>query len=446
MPRRNDSSHELRQQIARLQAQVQALEVQLAQKAKAETHLQESVQKLRTHQEELEIQNENLTMVQAELYPHMVSPASSLADIAAKILEYAKQLTASPHGYVAVIDPQSQEIVRHRLEPMQPVDCRRTEPDSRTMSARDKNGRYPGLWGESLNTGRAFYTNAPASHPASAGVPMGHIPLLRFLSMPVMLGETPVGQIALANKQSDYSDGDLEAIQRLAEVYALAIQRVRFVEQIKAALQEKEVLLQEIHHRVKNNMQVMRSLLNLQADSIEDPKLKSCLRESRARINAMAMIHETLYQSDSVSKLDLKTYIDNLAANLIRMYDDTAGRISLAVHSEPIYLPMDQAVPCGLVVNELIANAFKHAFPQNRRGEITIQAIRPDQNRVGLTVSDDGVGMPAGFDSQHSKGLGLKLVQGLVEVQLGGTIRHQGGPGTRIAIQFPCQSTGNGGS
>jgi len=206
--------------------------------------------------------------------------------------------------------------------------------------------------------------------------------------------------------------------------------------QIMASLREKEALLQEIHHRVKNNMQVILSLLNLQVANIKDEKLKGYFRESRSRINAMAMIHEMLYQSNSLSKIDLNAYVKDLASFLVGMYNISPSRINFRVNAEHIYMGIDQAIPCGLVINELISNAFKYAFPE-QTGEIRIDISLTAEDDIGLIVSDNGVGMPANFDLHDSKTLGLKLVWGLVENQLGGRADISREAGTRITIRFP---------
>lgn len=206
--------------------------------------------------------------------------------------------------------------------------------------------------------------------------------------------------------------------------------------QIKASLREKEVLLKEIHHRVKNNMQVIRSLLNLQASNIQDERLHECLRETRSRINAMALIHEMLYNSNSISEIDLKAYIKGLVSGLMGMYNISPRRINVQVKTERIYLGIDHAIPCGLVINELISNAFKYAFP-DRTGEIRIEFFLTPADDIGLIVYDNGVGIPADVDIHNSKTLGLKIVWGLVERQLGGRVEIQREEGTRFTIQFP---------
>jgi len=213
-------------------------------------------------------------------------------------------------------------------------------------------------------------------------------------------------------------------------------ERKRTEDQLKAALREKEVLLREVHHRVKNNMQVISSLLNLQAGRITDPKLRGPFQESQGRVRAMSLIHETLFRSDSLGVIDFREYVSSLARDLFQAYATSSGRIALKIEAEKIELGLDQAVPLGLVINELMANSLKYAFPGGRRGEIRVQARSLDQDEVELAVSDNGVGLPQDFNWRGAKTLGLSIVAGLVETQLGGTVSLDRQRGARFSIRF----------
>jgi len=175
----------------------------------------------------------------AQAYPALVSPSSSIMDIAHTILVQAKALTGSVHGYVSSLDPDTGDHIGHTLTEMLAGQCQVSAEKRYITFSRGKDGRYGGLWGHALNTRQGFYTNEPQKHPASSGVPQGHVPLERFLSVPVLLGHELVGQIALANPPQDYTDRDLTAIARLAEFYALAIQRQR----VEDALRDREIKL-----------------------------------------------------------------------------------------------------------------------------------------------------------------------------------------------------------
>jgi PAS domain S-box-containing protein len=206
-------------------------------------------------------------------------------------------------------------------------------------------------------------------------------------------------------------------------------------EKIRASLREKEVLLKEIHHRVKNNLQIVSSLLFLQSSRTKHPEAAAVLRESRNRVKSMALIHERLYASPDLASIDMSKYTRKLVSDLQHSYsaEDTSVRITLTV--EDIPLGITEAIPCGLIINELVSNALKHAFPKGRQGELTIQLVRGDTNHITLTVSDNGTGFPEHVDFRKSPSLGLGLINSLVE-QLHGTIELDRREGTTFTIIF----------
>jgi PAS domain S-box-containing protein len=206
-------------------------------------------------------------------------------------------------------------------------------------------------------------------------------------------------------------------------------------ESIRASLREKEVLLKEIHHRVKNNLQVVSSLLGLQSRTIEDDALRKMFQESQNRVHSMALIHESIYQSAKLSEIDFPAYIDQLADYLFRSYGVNSNRVQLSASIDDLRLTMDTAVPCGLIINELVSNALKYAFPDGRSGRIQIE-MREDENHfIRLAVIDDGVGFPGSMDQAGTKSLGLRLVRTLAD-QLGATVEMTSGGGARIALTF----------
>jgi two-component sensor histidine kinase len=209
--------------------------------------------------------------------------------------------------------------------------------------------------------------------------------------------------------------------------------RLRAEEHIRASLHEKEVMLKEIHHRVKNNLQIVSSLLSIQSKYLADPRDARLFVESQDRIRTMALVHEKLYQSSDLASIDFSPYIERLATNLFRSYGG-GGRVNLSLDVGNVYLSVEKAVPCGLIVNELVMNALKYAFPGDRTGEIVVE-VRQEGDRMSLAVSDDGVGLPPGFDITKSNTLGLQLVELLVS-QLEGTLTIGPGPGTSFHISF----------
>jgi PAS domain S-box-containing protein len=206
-------------------------------------------------------------------------------------------------------------------------------------------------------------------------------------------------------------------------------------EKIRASLREKEVLLKEIHHRVKNNLQVVSSLLNLQSRGISDEETRRFFKESQHRVHSMALIHEQLYESEDLSRIDFPSYIGQLVAYLFRSYGVSLSRVSLKTRIEDLHFEVDVAVPCGLIINELVSNSLKYAFPEGRQGEIRIDFKKGPEDRIIMAVEDDGVGFPPGVNLLNTRTLGLRLVRSLAQ-QLGGQAELKSRSGTQVKIQF----------
>ena len=204
---------------------------------------------------------------------------------------------------------------------------------------------------------------------------------------------------------------------------------------IKKSLDEKEVLIREIHHRVKNNMQIISSLLSLQSRSIDDKKTFELFRDSQNRVRSMALIHEKLYQSDNLAEIDFKEYIKNLTTDLIRSYGVTPGTISLSINVNKVSLGVNTAIPCGLIINELLTNSIKHAFPDGKKGKINIELHQITENEYMLIFNDNGIGLPENFEFKNIKSLGLRLVNSLTD-QLNGKIDLEIVNGTKFIITF----------
>ncbi|MGD0724569.1 MAG: CHASE4 domain-containing protein [Spirochaetia bacterium] len=223
------------------------------------------------------------------------------------------------------------------------------------------------------------------------------------------------------------ASGETEAIVLVRDVTA----------QKKAEeIRDQEVLLKEIHHRVKNNLQVISSLLALQAGSTDDEKTRALLSESRDRVRSMALIHEKLYPSGDERGISFAGYVRDLAAHLRHSYAGNSGPVELGIDVEEMTLSMDVSVPCGLIINELLSNSLKYAFPGGRRGTISVSLHRVEGGRVVLTISDDGIGFPRGIDIRNPATLGLRIVNILVE-QLRGALTMNPGSGASFTISFP---------
>jgi len=206
-------------------------------------------------------------------------------------------------------------------------------------------------------------------------------------------------------------------------------------EKLENNLREKELMLKEIHHRVKNNLQIVISLLNLQADTVNDPKLKSQLMISQSRVRSMALIHQFLYKSNDMSSINMEDYLLSISSQLLAMFGDLKDRVVVKINSEDVYFTIETAVPFGLLINELLTNSLKHGFPNARNGKITISLEQHTDGTYSLFYSDNGAGLPLTLVNGHVLGFGMYLVDLLVE-QLDGKIEHLPAEGTTYKVNF----------
>jgi PAS domain S-box-containing protein len=233
----------------------------------------------------------------------------------------------------------------------------------------------------------------------------------------------------------------LSPLRTEAETLVISIvrdvtERRLFEEQIQASLREKEALLREIHHRVKNNLQITSSLLRLQASNISDTQARSIFDETQLRIRSMALVHEKLYQAKDLTRINFGDYVRTLGELLFKSFAVTVDAVTLDVAGSDVFLDIDTAVPCGLIVNEILSNALKHAFPGGR-GTIYFR-LKREEGRCMMTIRDDGVGLPPQFDLQSIDTLGLQLVRGLVQ-QIDGRLEVRSVEGTEFRIDFPAE-------
>ncbi|MBP0027927.1 PAS domain-containing sensor histidine kinase [Roseofilum sp. Guam] len=207
-------------------------------------------------------------------------------------------------------------------------------------------------------------------------------------------------------------------------------------EKLQLSVQEKEILLKELHHRVKNNLQVIASLLRLQSSYVQNPQDRELFKDSENRVRSMSLIHEKLYHSQEMGEINAQDYFYTVASNLLSSYSRSSQKIEIDFNLESIALDVDTAIPCGLIVNELVSNCFKYAFVEQSSGTITVEFIRQNDTTLSLLVQDNGRGLPENFDLEEIDSLGLQLVQNLVE-QLEGNLRLMGEQGTYVKITFP---------
>lgn len=239
----------------------------------------------------------------------------------------------------------------------------------------------------------------------------------------IFWGNIAAKQISVAGKRIN--------LIRITDVTA----RRQAEEQVRISLQEKELLLKEVHHRVKNNLHTISNLLDLQTEGIEDERLLSLFNDSQNRIQAMALIHEQLYESQNLGKVEFGEYIERLISNLSLSYGNQIRPIRPIVEAESIWINLETAIPCGLLLNELVTNAFKHAFPEGRSGTVRVQLYQDETQCLNLKIWDDGVGLPPSINWQNSSSLGLKLVRILAK-QLKASLVLDCSQGTFVHLTF----------
>jgi two-component sensor histidine kinase len=207
-------------------------------------------------------------------------------------------------------------------------------------------------------------------------------------------------------------------------------------EKLRQSLQEKEVLLREVHHRVKNNLQVVSSLLHLQSLHTRDRASAEMFQESQYRVRSMALVHERLYRSSDLAQVDFTEYIQTLASSMLQSYKIDGGRIGLETNVHAVRLAIDTAVPCGLLINELVSNCLKHAFVGRGHGRVRIELTALTEAEVLLSVADDGIGLPSDIEPGNSKTFGMQVIAALVD-QLHGELEVRRHAGTEFRILFP---------
>jgi PAS domain S-box-containing protein len=262
-------------------------------------------------------------------------------------------------------------------------------------------------------------------------------PSIDWLGVPLNIDGRTIGVLVVQTYTEGvrYGEEEMNILKFVSDQVAMTVYRKRAEAQIKAQLLEKDVLLKEVHHRVKNNMQVISSLLNLQSHRIKDPSVLEMFKESQRRIRSMALIHERLYQSSDLSRIEFSEYISNLATHLFHSCQVDVNRIRLKLETEKVHLNINTAIPCGLIVNELVSNALKHAFPDGRRGQLKIDLRQVPEDGYVLQVIDDGTGYPEGLDFRKTETLGMQIVNTLVD-QIDGRLALSRERGTAFRLEF----------
>ena len=251
-------------------------------------------------------------------------------------------------------------------------------------------------------------------------------------TMGLVSGNTVHGNVVILQLGEDLNISD-QSIETFVNVATVALRRKDSEKLIKESLYEKEVMLKEIHHRVKNNLQIISSLLELQSMQIKEDETKYIFMDSQSRVKSMALVHEKIYQSEDLSSINYREYIDQLAEYLFTSYN--LPHVNYSIDSEEIQLPIDAAIPAGIIINELISNSLKHAFPSGKKGTVSVE-LKNSGNHVKLAVMDNGIGFKKDIDLSKSKSLGLELVYALIQ-QLNAKVEIETKNGTKFTIMIP---------
>ncbi|MBK7975478.1 MAG: PAS domain S-box protein [Deltaproteobacteria bacterium] len=321
-------------------------------------------------------------------------------------------ILVSADGRIAMVNSQVERVFGWAREDLlgQPIET--------LVPARFRDG-HP--------TQRASFFRSPSTRPMGGGRDLFGV-RKDGTELPVEIGLNPI----------QTADGFFV----LAAVIDIT-QRKQAEHQLRASLAEKETLLKEIHHRVKNNLQLVSSLLKLQSRKLDDPRLLAVFQEAQDRVRAMALIHQKLYQSPNVAQIPAGDYLKSLVSLVAHTYAPLAPNVHAEVSADRVWLTPDVALPLGLIVNELVSNGFKHAFANVPAGQLTISLRAPAADRRVLTVADDGIGVPEGFAPDAGSSLGLRLVGYMLE-QLGATMSMSREGGTRFDVSFTVEPSTSG--
>jgi two-component sensor histidine kinase len=379
----------------------------------------------------------------------VVSSTLDLDQVLDRILEQVEQVVGGDAFNIMLVEGTLARVVRRR-------GYERVGEAGPTTNLVMPIDQYPTLT-QMARTGRPIVIADTANDPRWVLLE-GCDWLRSYLSAPIRVAGDIVGFLNVDRAQpSRSSSADTRRLEGFARYAATALQNAQLYEQaqreiavrrraeehLTSSLAEKEVLLKEIHHRVKNNLQVISSLLYLQSKQIRDQDTLEMFVESQQRVRSMALVHERLYQSDNLARVDCADYVRDLVSYLHHSYGARSRLVKLSIDVVDMSMPIDTAVPFGLIVNELTSNALKHAFPDGREGEIAIRLDMVDGCQWSLVVSDNGTGLPEGLDVQNPKTLGLQLVKTLT-AQMNGTIDLEQKDGTSFRITFPLRTNGKG--
>ncbi len=340
------------------------------------------------------------------------------------IFDLCREMTGATAGYVALLSPGGEENELLFLEAGgRPCSV---DPDL-PMPVR-------GLREVAYRTARPVFDNDFENSRWKEFMPGGHVRLDNVLFAPLVVEERAVGLIGMANKEGGFNEDDARLAGALGDIAAIALINSRNLERLETSIKDREVLLKELQHRVKNNLNVVSSLLGLEMATLEDERPRQVFQNMRSRILSMSVLYERLYRSSELEDIDLGEYLKGIAVSLAETYAAQSGAVRITAKMEPLRLDLKRTVPLGLVVNELVTNSLKYAYPAGSGGELRLSLERIGGN-VHLSVSDEGPGFPEGAVFGAGEGMGLKLVEMLAR-QIEGKVAVRRGKGAVVQIIF----------
>ncbi len=354
----------------------------------------------------------------------------SLAETLQNAIDELCALADSPIGFFHYVEKDEQTLLLQAWS---------TRTLKEMCSAEGKGSHYKidqaGVWADCARERRPVIHNDYPNLPDRKGMPAGHAAVIREMVFPIMRNDKIVAIIGVGNKPQNYTDEDADYASKLADLIWDVVERKRAEEQVKQSLAEKTTLLRELYHRTKNNMAVLIALLEIQAEDEDDAKLRQALMAARGRVHSMALVHQKLYDAQDLSRLNLKEYIRDLV-NAVMQKLAAAPNVTVIFDMEDVFVLIDSAAPCGLILNELLSNVFQHAFPGGMGGEINIYLRRALSGEIALRVADNGIGLPAGFDLHRDGRMGVRIVFMLGEGQLRGQVNFDSQAGLSCEIKF----------
>lgn len=358
---------------------------------------------------------------------YQIMESSSIDEVMAFALEEGVRLTNSKIGYFHFVHSDQKKISLQKW----------TGDTMKECSVAESDVHYPisqaGVWVD------CFYEKKPVVHndyeglSHKKGLPQGHVPILRDLGVPVFEQNKIVAIIGVGNKPVNYDEKDIALLALLADNTWSIIRHKRAEEKTKGLLQEKELLLKEVHHRIKNNMSTIISLLKLQSIELDHPQAIEALKSARNRIRSMMVLYDKLYRAENFHRASLRDYLDTLVDEILQNFPDF-HRVKVEKNLEDFDLDVKKISPLGIMINEILTNAMKYAFDAREEGKIYISSSLKD-NLASVVLWDNGKGLDKSIDFDDSCGLGLKLIKMLSE-QLGGTVQLDRQEGTKYTLEF----------